>query len=392
VLTFHDETFVAVFGAWWAACLLKPQIAKLVSQFPFMAIEAPSESGKSTGFVACMYSLSGARKPKGTTSPPVFRNIMAGHLNGIVWVDDPNDLNPYAEGLRESTVGGAISKMKMDHSTSKDYPMRSTALISGESLGLSGQKALLDRSIRPDITGINIKERKSLLKEGRSQWDDITTLNKTYPDLTVFAGVFVSKSLGLIDSTEKVVKDMQQQTVSGRHSDSMAVLHAGAWLLEQLAELDTGAISNPVDLWTQQQLVDYDHRANTLTTKMLPEALARLGKPERPMGPDTMRGKVASPVFVTAASDGGEMWFSPKLLSAWWVDLKHGRIVDRTESENAIEDQARDLGLGGKRGGLTDSDSMRARVRFTTSTNCAVYWRVPKELAETIAERSEGAR
>lgn len=49
VLSFHDETTAAVFGAWWAACLLKPQLSKQLSLFPIMAIEAASGAGKTNG-------------------------------------------------------------------------------------------------------------------------------------------------------------------------------------------------------------------------------------------------------------------------------------------------------------------------------------------------------
>ena len=391
ILTFHDETVTAVFGAWWAACLLKPQIAAKLSQFPFMALEAPSGSAKTTGFTPCMYELGGAHVAQSVATKAVFRNAMAAHHNGIVWIDDFDDLAPYAEALRAATVGGVLKKMKIDNSTADAYPMRAAALISGESLGLHGQKALLDRCIRPEWAGIDIAARRSLHGD-YSQLADIVKLKEAHPDLTVFAGTFVVKALGLLGGVEATVAAARQKTVSGRHSDSMTVLRAGAWLLEQLAELEPGTISNRVDLWTQQQLFDYDQSANTLTTKLLPEALTRLGKPERPMGPESARSKPASPVFVTAEGEESEMWFSPKLLAAWWDDLKHGRIVERTESAEAIEQQARDLGLGGKKGGMGDPDSMRALVRFTTGSGSAIYWRVPRGLAETITARAEGSQ
>ena len=59
VLTFHDETVTSIYAAWWAACYLKVQIMQESALFPFMALEAPSESGKTTGFFALMMQLAG---------------------------------------------------------------------------------------------------------------------------------------------------------------------------------------------------------------------------------------------------------------------------------------------------------------------------------------------
>jgi hypothetical protein len=59
VLSFHEETVCAVFGSWWAACWLKAQVMAKTALFPFMALEAASETGKTTGFFSLMIQLNG---------------------------------------------------------------------------------------------------------------------------------------------------------------------------------------------------------------------------------------------------------------------------------------------------------------------------------------------
>jgi len=96
VLTYHDETVTSVFGAWWAACLLKPQIEVATSLFPFVAIEAPSESGKTNGFFQMMTQLNGNTRGETQPTKAALRDMAAAHRNGIVWVDDPAMLEHYS--------------------------------------------------------------------------------------------------------------------------------------------------------------------------------------------------------------------------------------------------------------------------------------------------------
>ena len=76
------------------------------------------------------------------------------------------------------------------------------------------------------------------------------------------------------------------------------------------------------------------------------------------------------------------MWFSPIALARWWHEMQHGRISERTESEDALFDQARALGLG--------ADSKR-RFNLSGDRNSkAVYWALDPELSQFVLIRSRG--
>lgn len=375
VLTFHDEVVTSVFGSWWAACLLKPQVQTVSSQFPFMALEAASESGKTTGFFSLMLQLSGAAGGHSNPTRAALRDYLSAHNSGIVWLDDLDSLEEHGELLRNVTVGGAMVKKGQDNHDQVVAVMRGALVVSGEALGLEGQKALLDRAILLEVP--SPIGRESVETPGRPQWDDILELKKSYPDLTDFAGSVVEMALSQ-EARVSEFKDLRPG--AGRFADKLAVLRLGARILTAMLGEDLGIVER-VDKWVEGQ--EDQGSENTLTMRLLPLALGRTGWKSRPEGPDTTRRMTATPCFVV---DDGTIWFSPGLLADWWEREPPGgkRVDPRVESKSALEQQARALGMGGLEG------KDRKRFRFVTGEGKTVYWRVPLELSLAINDRSRG--
>lgn len=378
VLTFHDEVVASVFGAWWAAVLLKPQIQERSSQFPFMAIEAPSESGKTKGFFPLMMQLAGNASGNIQPTRASLRDYLSAHNNGIVWMDDLDSLESYGEILRNVTVGGSMVKKGQDNASQVVATMRSALVISGESLGLRDQKALVDRAIALDVS--SPMSRRSLRDSDRPQWDDIIDLTNRHPDLTDYSGSIIQMALGQAEA----VKDLKKlRDGSGRHADAMAILRVGARILRGMLGASAVGLVERVDEWVKEQTTQYTGRENALTLKLLPMALANTGWLARPEPPLDTHRKVATPVFV---EEELIVWFSPRLLSEWWVrePKANRKVSERTESEKALTDQAKELGLGGKKG------IGRKDFKLVGTQKTMRYWRCPPELSETLMQRSRG--
>jgi hypothetical protein len=370
VLTFHDETVCSVYGAWWAATFLKPQVHEVVSQFPFMALEAPSESGKTTGFFSLMLQLNGNTLGQVDPTRAVLRDSISAHQSGIVWIDDLSDTSYLMDLLRQATGEGTVGKKGEDRHQQEMVQLVAPICISGEALQLQGQKALLDRAVMIDVPSPT--SRRSLKDPSRRQWDDILELKKRHPDLTTMSGTVVRM---LLESAE-LVHDIPKLVPGsgGRFGDKIAVVRMGARLLDTLVGGDTHATR--VDAWADVQ--EDMGSENTLTLKLIPAALRGTNWLQRPDAPN---GRwPATPTFV----DGrGTVWFSPQLLAAWWHEMRHGRIEPRTESEEALNDQARALGLGGEGG--------RKRWKLGGDPNRkATYWRLTDELSDIVVSRSRG--
>jgi hypothetical protein len=380
VLTFHFPQVAAVFGSWWAACLLKPQISDVFSQFPLMAIEAPSESGKSTGYFPMMLELAGNTQGKSVPTKAALRDYLSAHRNGVVWVDDVDDLDAYGELIRGTTVEGAVVKKGLNQHTQMSVQLHAALSISGESLGLRSQKALADRCV--DLQVPSPVGRVST-RGDYPQWDDIVELKRKQPDLTDFAGTFVVEALKVLPELEKRAVRMRRGNLkaSGRMADKISIVRLGAWLLERIAGVEDNWIREEVDKWAGQRIESYESTDNTLTTEILPKALHRTGSKSRPEGPDPARRQIATPVFIT---DKGIVWFAPKLLAEWWSDLKYGRIEKRVASEEALTQQAKACGAGGKKG------SGRLYFEYSTGGGGCNYWKLPSHVAKKVVERSQG--
>jgi hypothetical protein len=393
VLTFHDDEVTSVFGAWWAASLLKPQIEAATSLFPFVAIEAPSESGKTNGFFQMMTQMNGNTRGETQPTKAALRDMAAAHRNGIVWVDDLDDPAYLMELLRAATSGGSLTKMGEDRESVKNTPIVAPIVISGEALGLGTQKALLDRAViikAPSPTG-----RRSIRNPDRPQWDDILELRARYPEgLHDLAGWYVQEALKVVPETLDALKSGRRG--SGRAADKVAVLRAGACLLDSLVGHDdpwrgTGPHATRVERWLHGTLTDNDGVAlstaeNALTLEVLPWALRKWKYPDKVYAGEGF--DMDSPVAVRKLTqdagqflfgDDVEILFSPALLSEAWEQRKGAHQEKRTTTEAAFKDQAQ--ALGAKSG----------RVKVANSGGrLAYYFKITGPVAVAVMNRSQG--
>lgn len=249
VLTYQDEVTTSVFGSWWAMALLKGQYQ--TSQFPFMSIEAPSESGKSTGFFALMVALAGNTNGHGRYTAPAFRDALAGHRNGVTWLDDMTEIGDLQDTIRQLTAEGHTSKKGTDRRETETVQLLCPLVISGEGLGtVMSEKAMRDRAINLEVS--SPKGRRSLKNPERPQWDDVQAMLARFggkPDgLTAVAGTVV----GMVMRHSPLLRELASLRVSsGRHGDKMAILRMGARILAAVTD-DESHVTR-VDNWAAGQ-------------------------------------------------------------------------------------------------------------------------------------------
>lgn len=400
VMTFHHDDVTAIFGAWWAACLIKPQVEARTALFPFMAIEAPSESGKTNGFFAQMIELNGNTSGEMNPTMASLRNMAAAHRNGIVWVDDLDDPSHLMELIRAATSGGTLAKMSEDRESIVGATIVSPIVISGESLGLGSQKALLDRAIV--LKAGSPTRRMSLQDASRPQWDDVLSLRDRYPvGLSSVAGWLTQRALLHADNAVSLLPSLR--VGSGRAGDKFAILRAGARLLDAIlgrSAEDTarglsggGTYGQRVDAWVQVQSGDSGQGRvglqgdNTLTMELLPWALRQWNYPDKATAPEDERG-ITTPVLVRNYVPGKvkqalfgekspEVWFNTDLLAQAWKREERGRVEKRTQTASALSDQASALGAKLK------------RVRVVNG-GLAYYRQLTGEMASEVIARAEG--
>lgn len=403
VLTFHDETITSVFGAWWAACLLKPQIEERTALFPFVAIEAPSESGKTNGYFDMMTQLNGNTRGETVPTYAALRDMAASHRNGIVWVDDLDDPSHLMELLRAATAGGTLAKMSEDRESVKNKTIVSPIVLSGEALGIGSQKALLDRAIILKVgspTG-----RMSRHDPSMPQWDDVLALREQYPEgLSAVAGWLVQDALGVEPEVLALLKSLRVGT--GRAGDKVAILRAGARLLDWLVSPEgperiaawggDGPHAQRVDAWVAAPSAAQGTQENALTLELIPWALRKFNYPDKarageksydtdmPVFVKDWSGSVQQRVMQILAGeltmDGGlEIWFNSAMLAEAWEREKHGRVERRTHTESALKDQANALNAPAKRFKIVGGGG-----------RLAYYRRIDGDLAYTILARAQG--
>lgn len=396
VMTFHHDDVTAVFGAWWAACLIKPQIEVKTALFPFMAVEAPSESGKTNGFFAQMIELNGNTSGEMNPTMASLRNIAASHRNGIVWVDDLDDPSNLMELIRAATSGGTLAKMSEDRESIRSATIVSPIVISGEALGLGTQKALLDRAVV--LKAGSPTGRMSLRDGSRPQWDDVLSLRDQYPDgLSAVAGWLVKSALLYADDAVALLPSLRAG--SGRAGDKLAILRVGGRLVDALlaqspddlrgAWEGRGVYGNRVDDWVanSQQSGHHLQGDNALTLEILPWALRQWNYPDQATASEDERG-IATPAFVRNYARGEakkalfgdrelEVWFNADLLAQAWSRENGGRVEKRTQTSAALSDQASVVGAKAK------------RVRIKNGS-LAYYRKLTGELAEAVVRRAQG--
>lgn len=335
VLTFQDETVTSVFGAWWVMCLLKGRFQ--ASQFPFMSIEAPSESGKTNGFFGCMVAMAGNTGGHGRYTPPAFRDALAGHRNGITWLDDMTEINDLQDMVRQLTAEGHWSKKGADRRETETVQLLCPLVVSGEGLGtVMSEKAMRDRAIQLEIS--SPKGRKSLKDPNRPQWDDIQELMARYggkpENLTAVAGTLVS----LVHRRADQLAELKElRTTSGRHGDKMAIVRIGARILADVTG-DPEHIER-VDAWCAMQADEGS--VNYAIGEIVPWYL------RSSMIPTSAKGHQAAYYDVRLNT----VWVSPQRLADAWR-LRSGLTAREKQlgTEDAIraELKANEVDLNGK--------------------------------------------
>lgn len=369
VLTFHDETVAAVFGAWWATTLVKPLVKAQFSQFPIMAIEAPSESGKTTGMFPMLMELAGSTEGQSLSTKAAMTRNLADHNSGIVWIDDANDLDHIDELLRAVTGDGYVKKMGEDRTNTVVEELVAPVLLSGEALGRSDQKATADRRITLGVP--SPVDRKSLRDPSRPQWDDIRALRAQYPELSAVAGSIVQLAAQCIDEIEAV----RAASASGRrYQHKLTILLIGARMLARM----TGE-HRWIDLVGAWVAAHGENQTsyNSLIEKLLPEALNQTGMPTWPI--ETFGNP--TPAFLAE----GRIWFNINNLAQWWDKYKHGRIDQRTETAKSLEMQRKALAAD------REMDSKRYRYdRKNPDSRIARYWALDESLTGYVVGLVEG--
>lgn len=303
VLTFQDDIVCSVFGAWWAAVLVKAQMMPLVDGFPFVAIEAMSGTGKTEGFFSLMVRLNGATKLGSHQTAASFRDSMAANRSGIVWIDDLDDATRVYQDIRTATNESYRSKKGMDNFGSVSVRLVAPVLLTGEALpGLSEQTALADRLIRIDVPPA--QGRKS--KHGDyPQWDDILDLQHRLPEMWRISGWFVQEALRHWPAVEGQWKGLRGL---GRHGSKIGVLRMGARLLDLMT--GDGWHAEIVDEWCGQQAAP---EGDFLVNRILPECL------RKSLMPRSARGH--RPAWI---DENDQVWWSPTKLADWWADAHRG--------------------------------------------------------------------
>jgi hypothetical protein len=342
VLTYHDQTVASVFGAWWAASLLKHAAMEASGMFPFMAIEAPSESGKTIGMFKLLVQLAGNPYQRVDTRAS-FRDSLGTNRNGMVWQDDLNSIENLEEIIRAATSEGGFAKKGHDQRTTVEVRLVAPFVISGENLGFGQEKALADRSIRLQVP--NPKGRRSLragAPADRLQYEDIMELRASYDDdLTVLAGTLVQQVLRHSDRMTKRIRALRG-TDGGRVSGAMAVLQAGAELLATLTG-DPHHV-DVVGRWVDQHRDVGDE--NTLTLHVLPRLLSHLPVQEKVTRQHGRHTDLPIPYVWTGADPAGDrdpagaryLWVHAGLVAEWWQFLRLNAREGSSRARNEATD------------------------------------------------------
>lgn len=371
VLTFQEERVTSVYGAWWAATLVRHAIQQHTSLFPFCSIEASSGSGKTNGFFALMSQLGGSTRPQGTMTKAAARTIAAMNRNGVAWIDDMDNIDAIKEVLRAATSSGVMSKMDTDHASSTSIRVVSSVLVTGESLGFTHEKALIDRNVALDVKPPIGRMSVVPGREDRLQWEDVVELSQRFPEdqggLAVLAGWFLQQSaVALRDGVVKEgIRFARSQRRKGRNGDKDLALLVGAHLLEFLA--GQGGHIARVQEWISSDLLsgirDDD---NSLTLRVLPTVLRATRFQTQVMPGERGEPFAFTPAVIksneqasirslakilleegqegTEDSGGVEIHFYLPELARMWAHMNRGQVIVRTESEQALRQQAVVLG------------------------------------------------
>lgn len=337
ILTYQEPWVAAVFGSWWVMCFLKGQVMGQTGHFPYMIVEAASEAGKTRGMFSLLRVLSGSTQ-HGTGTKASIRDSMGVHRSGIVHVDDAQSVDHLEELLREAPGEGYWSKKDQDNRTNINIKLVAPVMLSGEAINLRDEKAHRDRSVL--IEGVpSPKSRMSLKDPTKPQIDDVMEMMSR--DLSEFSGTIVMLALRQAEIVNQI-KGLRG--AAGRHNEVMAIVRAGARVLDAI--LDREWAAPLVDLWasTQEDL----GAENTLVTKVLPWALLEYK--------GDLWGKI-HPMYYGFVDGPEGMWMHvPTVAMLWQKELGQRRKSDRLDSPEAfiaqlkaMKSEFKQKSIGGKK-------------------------------------------
>lgn len=369
VLTFQDETTTSVFGSWWCMALLKGQFP--CSLFPFMSIEAPSESGKTTGFFAMMVALAGNATGHGQSTFAAQRDVIAGHRNGIAWIDDMTDPAKIQDLIRQATSEGTISLRNTEKGGNIERTLRSPVFVSGEGAGsMMAEKAMRDRAVRLQVS--SPKGRMSLHNPDRPQWDDVLSLMARFggdtKGLTAVAGSILVEVLRCATLLPMMP---ELRPSAGRHGDKMGIIRMGARVLAAVTGDDAHVAR--VDAWVNGDEQADEGNVNTALREIIPWALNNHNVPV------SAAGMVPAYYDIRTAC----VMVHVQTLSSEWLGRNH--LSDRQRqfgAENEIVSELENNGVTG------DGKNRNVAERGSGKKVLRRYRMIPATLSAKIIEWS----
>jgi hypothetical protein len=339
MMTHQERLTCAVTGSFFAASLLQAQIhPAYASLFPFLALQAPSESGKTNGFFSEMSRLFGNVGGHGEFTAAAFRDRLSATNAGVVVVDDMSDLPRVLDLIRQNAGGGHRTKKGEDHFSNVVVPLRAAVLLAGEHLpGIDGEKALMDRAIRLEVTSPIHRMSQYPGCEHVSQWEDVLGLAARYigpngpGDFSQLAGHGVAMAMECVDGEDSLLShfnEFRPLGVRGRAFENLTILRFGSRVLCHMMGVDVdddewGWVVAEVDRCVNHTVAEYDPDANMLVTKIIPYIL-RQG-----LYIPTNAGHT---IAVYVSGDSGRLNVNPERVSDVWL------------KQNSLTQRERDLG------------------------------------------------
>lgn len=393
VLTFHDRTALTVLMSWALMSLVKAEIRLKgnAAVFPIFAIEAVSGSGKTSGAIKMIGELMGYDLGDVQPTPADLRDKLAAFRSGFVHFDDPDDLDKFRELLRLIPMESTKTK-RQDAEHSMSAKLTGGLLITGEGLGLTGQKALMDRTVSVDLPST----------KGQKSYDHVKELWQRYGgSLTAVAGTLVAEVLKLVEEIPGLVKALKPTT--GRVGDSYGIVRAGARVLDWLlAETDAeraaalagkGSSAGCVDAWATESIAKLPADTDDLLTlQILPWAIRTFSDPDEygempkykgqrfPLYPAKIRDESVDDARTkTPYPVGPVIYFNAATLAEAWTAKEGKGDETRLASAEAITRQAKALGAVTRPSPIGLGGGKKGR-----------YWIISGDLAQQIIDRSMG--
>jgi Bifunctional DNA primase/polymerase, N-terminal len=356
VLTLHDFITTSLYASRFAALLHKADLMDRggMGFFPICGLEAPSGSGKTTGFFGFMNELSGCTAAAMVGTPAVIRNRMSAHRNVDVFVDDKNLPRAEAAALQEifrnATGEGTMSKVDTRTNIEAiEQRIVGSALHAGEGLGIRSEKALLDRYLLLTITKpAGRKTVRRDKKNGEFQEQDVEEMRTRR--LSKYSGWLVQRALEVRRSTVALQKELQSLSGSQaqRQGAKMRSLRYGARVLMDMfvplktpedkwcqEVIDCGAdlvlddLIARVDAWCADVDLGYDPNANTLDS-FLTDALIHLHVENTPVPGNN--GWPITPMWVAPS----KLWNGEKV-----IHFRFDYLIDWFKASRRFEQDTR---------------------------------------------------